>query len=220
LARRKRKVDLARNEEGEFELVLGNRQLVSVFLIVVVLLGVFFSMGYLVGRNTSSTSTVDTASRPTKPIVIENPSRAASGDTPASTETTPSSSPSRAPQAEPINPAAEAAKPERSRRPEPPPPTPPKHEAPPVETPAGKPSFEEPRSGQTFLQVVATTRPDAELVAETLAKKGFHTTVAAGPSPALFRVLVGPLKDAADVTETRVRVEAAGFRNPYVRKIP
>jgi cell division protein FtsN len=220
LARRKRKVDLARNEEGEFELVLGNRQLVSVFLIVVVLLGVFFSMGYLVGRNTSAVPTVDTAARPTKPIVIENPSRAASGDAPASTETTPSSSPSRSPQVEPINPAAEAAKPERSRRPEPPPPTPPKHETPPVETQAGKPSFEEPRSGQTFLQVVATTRPDAELVAETLAKKGFHTTVAAGPSPALFRVLVGPLKDGADVTETRVRLEAVGFKNPYVRKIP
>ena len=40
---------MARNDEGEFELVLGNRQLVSVFLIVVILLGVFFSMGYIVG---------------------------------------------------------------------------------------------------------------------------------------------------------------------------
>ena len=68
--------------------------------------------------------------------------------------------------------------------------------------------------------MVATTRPDAELVAETLAKKGLHTTVAAGPNPALFRVLVGPLKDAPEVAETRVRVEAAGFKNPYVRKIP
>ena len=46
---------MARNDEGEFELVLGNRQLISVFLIVVILLGVFFSMGYIVGRNSSPT---------------------------------------------------------------------------------------------------------------------------------------------------------------------
>src|SRR5688500_14219124 len=50
------------NEEGEFELVLGNKQLLSVFFIVVVLLGVFFTMGYIVGRNSSP---VDAASRKT-----------------------------------------------------------------------------------------------------------------------------------------------------------
>ena len=52
---RNRKADiiLPKNDEGEFELVLGNRQLISVFLIVVILLGVFFSMGYIVGRNSS-----------------------------------------------------------------------------------------------------------------------------------------------------------------------
>ena len=42
---------MPKNEDGEFELILGNRQLLSVFFIVVVLLGVFFTMGYIVGRN-------------------------------------------------------------------------------------------------------------------------------------------------------------------------
>ncbi|MDQ6707257.1 MAG: SPOR domain-containing protein, partial [Acidobacteriota bacterium] len=69
-----------------------------------------------------------------------------------------------------------------------------------------------------FLQVVATSRPDAELIGETLAKKGFHTVVAPGPSAAIFRVLVGPLNGAADAAEVRVRLESAGFKNPYVRK--
>ena len=41
---------MPKNEDGEFELILGNRQLLSVFFIVVVLLGVFFTMGYIVGR--------------------------------------------------------------------------------------------------------------------------------------------------------------------------
>ena len=48
---------MARTEEGEFELILGNRQLISVFLIVVILLGVFFSMGYIVGRNSAPVAT-------------------------------------------------------------------------------------------------------------------------------------------------------------------
>lgn len=42
---------MGRSEDGEFELILGNKQLLSVFFIVVVLLGVFFTMGYIVGKN-------------------------------------------------------------------------------------------------------------------------------------------------------------------------
>ena len=42
---------MPRNDEGEFELILGNKQLLSVFFIVIILLGVFFTMGYIVGRN-------------------------------------------------------------------------------------------------------------------------------------------------------------------------
>ena len=38
------------NDDGEFELILGNRQLLSVFFVIVILLGVFFTMGYIVGR--------------------------------------------------------------------------------------------------------------------------------------------------------------------------
>ena len=52
---------MAKNDEGEFELVLGNRQLISVFLIVVILLAVFFSMGYIVGRNFGAGVTTETA---------------------------------------------------------------------------------------------------------------------------------------------------------------
>ncbi len=52
---------MPKNEDGEFELILANRQLLSVFFIVVVLLGVFFTMGYIVGRN-SGPPAVDVAS--------------------------------------------------------------------------------------------------------------------------------------------------------------
>ena len=52
------------NETGEFELLVGNRQLLSGFFIVVLLFAVAFSMGYIVGRNSSPSakSQVETGS--------------------------------------------------------------------------------------------------------------------------------------------------------------
>lgn len=190
---------MARSDEGEFELVLGNRQLVSVFLIVVILLGVFFSMGYIVGRNATPSMTVAAQPQAKPPIVVDNPSGSAASD-PAPTAT-----PAAEPSPEPVKePAREEPKPK---------PTQVTREKP---TPAGPPSTEQPSAGQTFLQVVATTRPDAEIIAESLSKKGFQTTITAGPN-ALFRVLVGPVNGAAELAETRVRLEAVGFK-PYVRR--
>ena len=199
---------MARNDEGEFELILGNRQLVSVFLIVVILLGAFFSMGYLVGRSSSPVLSADNGSRGEKPIVVDGTSR-------QPVETGASGTPAPARQAppaiekpSPIQPAAPAPEVKREE---------PKTEAPIREKPPATPSSEEPRAGTTFLQVVATTRPDAEIIAESLAKKGFRTTVAPGPNSAIFRVIVGPVSNAADLAETRVRLEAVGFK-PIVRR--
>src|ERR1700722_12002558 len=36
--------------DGEKELLLGNKQLISLFFVVVALCGVFFAMGYMMGR--------------------------------------------------------------------------------------------------------------------------------------------------------------------------
>lgn len=210
---------MARNDDGEFELILGNRQLVSVFLIVVILLGVFFSMGYIVGRNASplTASAADPGSRSgPPPILVESPNRTTppSGNTPPQTATDgrkPSpvdETPEEPPAAKREEPKRETPKHEEAKREEPKPPKP--------EPRAAAPSNEEPRTGQTYLQVVATSRPDAEIVAESLSKKGFSTTIAAGPSPALFRVLVGPVSSGA-LADTRAKLESAGFK-PYVRK--
>src|ERR1700689_5197077 len=45
--------------DGEKELVLGNKQLISLFFVVVALCGVFFAMGYMIGRNTSKPVTTN-----------------------------------------------------------------------------------------------------------------------------------------------------------------
>ena len=200
---------MAKNEEGEFELVLGNRQLISVFLIVVILLAVFFSMGYIVGRNSSPGATTETA-RNTVSTAPEATQKASPG-APATTQETPVTPADEPPagthpeQPAPVREKPSAAPAAKESKPAPPPER--------VSTPAPG----EPGPGQ-YWQVVATARPDAEIIAEALGKKGFHTLVTPAPKDGVFRVLVGPLKDAPEQAQARTNLEAAGFRNPMLRK--
>jgi cell division septation protein DedD len=206
---------LPKNEEGEFELILGNRQLISVFVIVVVLLGVFFSMGYVVGRNSSPTSTAAEAARADKSAPDAHPPETASTDSSASSaateppaETPPSiTQPEKPAEAPPAAKSRPEAKQPRTK------PSPAREAAaPPVRaSSAGQPSGE-------YWQVVATSRPDAEIIAEALSKKGFHAVLAPAPKDGVFRVLVGPLADAPTQAQTRTNLEAAGFKNPIMRR--
>src|SRR5690348_11062214 len=50
------------NETGEFELVVGDRQLLSAFFIVVLLCAVAFAMGYVVGQNAPKSGKVSAES--------------------------------------------------------------------------------------------------------------------------------------------------------------
>jgi flagellar biosynthesis GTPase FlhF len=70
---------MPKNEDGEFELILGNRQLLTVFFIVVILLGVFFAMGYIVGKNSPApvTEAANTRKTDVKPLVVESSSKPA-----------------------------------------------------------------------------------------------------------------------------------------------
>jgi len=211
---------LPKNDEGEFELVLGNRQLISVFLIVVVLLGVFFSMGYIVGRNSSPTAT-ETARNNEEPKPDPDADSDDSGTggpgAPASTgnSTPPSTTPPQVTKpAQPQPPAPAPSKPEPVRAKE----TKPKPSpSPPPGVPVHAAAAGEPSSGQ-YWQVVATSRPDAEIIAEALGNKGFHVVLAPAPKDGIFRVLVGPLADASTQAQTRTGLESAGFKNPIMRK--
>src|SRR2546425_2364021 len=79
--------------DGEFELVLGNRQLLSAFFIVVILFGVFFTMGYIVGRNSSPASRASaSANTEAGAIQPEGRPQASSGSAPAPAESASSKS--------------------------------------------------------------------------------------------------------------------------------
>jgi outer membrane biosynthesis protein TonB len=205
---------LARNDEGEFELVLGNKQLIGVFLIVVILLGVFFSMGYIVGRNTGPAVS---ASNP-KPILVEHPAVATketgSNPAPESKEPAPEKAADSKPSPTETHPEQAAAPPPVTPAPVKPPPQEKKEKPSPVQSVVSTPAkvTGEPAPGD-YWQVVATSRPDAEIVSETLNKKGFHARVTPAPKrEGIFRVIVGPLKDAGDRSQTRSNLEAAGFK--------
>src|SRR5882724_11870983 len=77
---------MAKNEVGEFELVLGNKQLLSVVFIVVILLGVFFTMGYIVGRNSGGVGTLEAGNHP-KPTIVDSPNAPAPTAISPATET-------------------------------------------------------------------------------------------------------------------------------------
>jgi hypothetical protein len=196
------------NDAGEFELVLGNRQLLSVFFIVVVLLGVFFTMGYIVGRNTvpqlaAQRDAVEMARK--NPIVVDPAGEAAARD-PGTAQPAADSGPAEAKQPPPSKQEGRQTAETKA---------PPK---PAVETPKPPPAAGgAPAAGSTFLQIAATRRNEADLLVEVLGKKGFRATTTPVPgSDSLLRVLVGPV-DGEAVVKTRTDLEAIGFK-PMLRK--
>ena len=58
--------------DGEFEFTLGNKQLFSVLFIVVVLLGLFFAMGFLAGRGTAPESGPKVARSEEGPLRVDS----------------------------------------------------------------------------------------------------------------------------------------------------
>ena len=181
---------MARNEDGDYELILGNRQLLSLFVILVVLLGIFFSMGYIAGKNggAAAVATVKppeaAADKPADagaPPVATDKTSAASGEVPAPAQE---------------RTASAATKPESE---------------------TGRAALSDPEPGQTFLQVVATGEHDARTISETLQRNQFPARLAPGPK-GLVRVLVGPVKSAAELAKLRTELEAKGFSNPFVQK--
>ena len=187
------------SETGEFELVVGNRQLLSGFFIVVLLFAVMFSMGYIVGRNSSPSARMqaETASGAASGAAKEARPQPASPANPISTAA--ATQPTDA-QAQP--PATDAA---------PQPTTQPAQQAaaPPAAAgaPAQPPAETIPGS---YWQVGALDSSSADVVVKTLKDKGFPASTAPGPNN-LVRVLVGPYQDTRTMAKAKTDLEDLGF---------
>ena len=187
---------------GEKELIIGNKQLISLFFVVVALCGVFFAMGYMVRGNSlkGSVSTTTTAAD--------------------SSATAPSDTTVRRQQPEPPAETADSAAPSTQPAGESDSPTPPIDTKPALDAPAlPKPETPEAESGPAFVvQVGALARADADATARTLREQHLPAFTAASSKENLYRVLVGPYHLNSDVAEAKAKLKTLGFSNTIVQK--
>jgi outer membrane biosynthesis protein TonB len=219
------------NEEGEFELVLGNKQLLSVFFVAVLLLGVFFIMGYIVGRNLSpEPALIAEGTRGTGVIDVETvtppatakpltPDPEKPGAMPTVTPVTPATKPVEVPKPVAAAKLVEAPKKAEVKSVE----APKKVDAPkkaevvkpvvpapkPVETP--KPVATPTKGGgDRYWQVAAAVPGKVQGLVSGLTAKGFKVTTQPVPGQELVRVLVGPY-DAAGAADGGAKLKEAGY---------
>ena len=190
------------NETGEFELIVGNRQLLSGFFIVVLLFAVAFAMGYVVGQNSPRSAKGPETAAAAPPVTEPRPQPAAAVIPPAP----------QAPATDPVaTPRAGEATPQPTTQPVREPARPPAAAA----SPDAPPVYAElPGPAGSFWQVIAVAEADAEIIASTLKKKGFPAFLSPGPKN-LMRVMVGPYPDTASMGKAKTDLANAGFPNPY-----
>lgn len=207
---------MAIRPEGEFELVLGNRQLFSVLGIVVILMGIFFAMGFFAGKSVGQASAGATTARRAgeqNPLVGDSPQTNSPASTPPAV---PAVDEAPAPAADSSSKTAE-----KSAAPEQEPSTAKKGEPAPAK-PATSKSIDQvvkPANG-SYLQVASTRLSEAQSLAALLRKHQFHVVLAESSKPELVRVLVGPFSSSEAAAEARARLKNLDIPNVIPRKIP
>jgi len=208
-------------ERDEKELVLGNKQLISLFFLAVALCGVFFALGYMIGHNASkgsianldgTTGGTPDAARPSAAApVTDNAAPVATTTDPAGQAPETYTQPAR--EAQTAQPAVAAV-------------PAPVNTAPPVarkaaEAVAAAPAaaaIAQPETGATYVQVTALRRADAQNLVRTLREQSLPAILADSSKPELFRVLVGPYHQTTDVADAKARLKGLGFANAFVQK--
>ncbi len=209
---------MAEQRDGGFELVLSNRQLLSLFFVVVVFFAAFFSVGYVVGFGHGE------GSRPT-PELAEAPPPA-----PAQKEVRLPDSllmPTEEARPEPASAPVRETPKESPRtvetppaRPNPAPVAPPKKQAPAPATtastaprPTGTPTPRPATAGAGYNVQVSAVRVSADAlnVVANLKQKGYPAHVEADRGDGWHRVLVGPFASREAAEESRKRLTTDGF---------
>lgn len=177
---------MQKGPDGQFELVLENRQVLTIFFAVVVLCGVFFALGFTVGKNTIGYIA------PSDPTVV-----AAAGKKSAIT-------PSEIQKEEPAAASAPAITYDKSL-PQAAASAPKLETAPPAAVAADEPTIS--------LQVAALSKKeDAEALLSLLSRKGFRAYSTSNSADRLVRVQVGPFGHVKDAEDAKTRLEQEGFR--------
>ncbi|HEY4683056.1 MAG TPA: SPOR domain-containing protein [Candidatus Acidoferrales bacterium] len=177
-------------------MVLESRHLVGVFLVAVVLGGVFFTLGYVLGRSQQADAKI-AGPRPVPGLkAADQPQRGSS------------------PGAEPvISPAdwdfykkAGKTKPQLV-------PAPPVEEKRERSVPAPRPVAPAPTGAKNMVQVAALKNPDeARHLVARLKRKRYAAFVVPPGSDSYYRVQVGPFADAREAEAVRQKLAQEGFK--------
>ena len=213
---------------GAGERVLESRHVIGLFLLMLVFSGVFFALGYVMGRNQYDSQVRAATKGMGEPLADSKPDIAPKKTTPAPSESTDS------------DPATSTASDstwnfydkEKSSKVTPhletPPkssPTPPpakqvstRNSAPPAVAPRGpaeRSSTSAPliQNGAIILQVAALAKQDDALaLAGSLQRKHFSAYVQSPRKDKYYRVQVGPFKDQKSAEAAKKGLESAGFK--------
>jgi DedD protein len=212
----------ARNRRNR-DWVLGGGQLAGIFILLVVMFGMVFTLGYLLGRNQYDAQLhADASTVPSKPdSVSDQPAKTRRGGADASSAKAekPAATPSDWAfyhSAEPEKPAEPLAESPKSLVPD-------RALAPAAAKPAAR--LDSPRSnlkyvraplvprGGIVLQVAAMARQgDAIALAQALQQKKFPAFVLPPGASRYYRVQVGPYTDAQSADLARQKLESQGFK--------
>jgi cell division protein FtsN len=193
-------------KSGNYEVVLEERHLLSVFFAAVLLCALFFALGFVLGRSRAKVA------------------RDAPASPPATAVPAPAAGPSaedlsfygrveeKRPPVEDLSVPAERSEPAASERAAEVPPAPAKP------APGEKPASPSPSSAPIYLQVAAFAQePDAKRLAQDLLRMGFPALVVPPSRDKFYRVQVGPFTNSDLVGAAQSRLEAQGFR-PILRR--
>ena len=207
---------MPKNSSGQGEIVLENRQLLVIFLVIAGLCGIFFSLGYIVGRNTFSPSATVARAAPDGPEVGAKPSpmppaaylsQAPPGGTAAAGQAAPGTELNFDQSLEEKAPEAKLVSPESSNAP-----TNPSSSPPPSAEPPTASALAPPPPG-ILVQVSALSRQeDAQTLVQLLKERKLPVLVTSSPSDSLFHVVVGPYPNEKEAQQVKKQLEEDGFQ--------
>ena len=217
---------MPKNADRPGELILENRQLLLIFFGIVALCGIFFALGYIVGRNTLSPSATAAPAESGgpggggKPSPMPPAAYLNQGQSGTPSAEGPSSSPPElnfdqslgetTPEARLVPPEsggtpAGAAQPNQ-----------PSQQNQPSDS-AKPPGVPSPPSG-ILVQVSALTRQeDAQALVQLLKEKKLPVLVTSGTGDALFHVVVGPYQTEREAQQVKKTLEEDGFQ-PIIKR--
>lgn len=214
--------DTTMTHDDSLAIVLGQRQLVAVCCMFLVVIGLVSTLAYVAGRSITAAQFRVSDRMDTPPPIIVDPRQPARAPVVAQAATpAPAMEKTVAPvalaQAQTMPTVTEAAKPSpfgaaptQAAAPVKETAPPVKETAPPVED-LGK--LTDPAAGTAFFQVGSVERPMARTFADYLSEQGFKVRMAPGASESAVRVLVGPLVDEGEANKVHQALDAAGFQH-------